>query len=196
MGGSALDTTIRMCFTLLTLLLLVVFLCLDIFIRPSLNLPKCYVSHDSESPTSPDFNESEDISEQWRLLYYFSIAAQVLAILQISAATYRFQKVKNTPRADAIALTLTILNIIAQTVNFIWLHIARFSHTGRVCSGDYLDQPEYDDCIKNTQQNSYLIWQGLFLKVILIVMWTTFSITLCCGSLCLCCLHKLTPNVN
>jgi len=51
------------------------------------------------------------------------------------------------------------------------MNIWRFAHAGRVCSGDYLDYPK-----KDADENIYLIVEGRFLKIILILVYTIFAL--------------------
>ena len=52
---------------------------------------------------------------------------------------------------------------------FITLHVTRMSHTGAVCSGDYLTEAE-----KNNSPSGYLMGTGAFLKYFIIIAWLVY----------------------
>lgn len=81
---------------------------------------------------------------------------------------------------------------------FIWVHIARFRPSGKVCAGDYLSEEQFEailayqvdgksspELFDEEEAKSYLIQEGIFLKWWVIGWWILFA-TLSC---CLCCLY-------
>ena len=103
---------------------------------------------------------------------------------------------KNFLFLDRWCFVFTILNILVQTTSFIWCHVARWSHSGRVCSGDYLSNLQYNNFIHDLIPNDYLIKEGLFLKWWVISNWIFFGSGLICLCGCLIFLQKIKSNLH
>ena len=56
------------------------------------------------------------------------------------------------------------LTFVAWLYFFIDMHRIRFSHTGAVCFGDFLEESDYDE-------SPYLVKQGRFLKSMIVTQW-------------------------
>ena len=72
-------------------------------------------------------------------------------------------------------------NISISIVLFILMQVWRWSHSGRVCSGDFLDS--YDDA----DEDVYLVFEGRFIKAILISIYSILGLSLisiCIVSIC------------
>ena len=80
------------------------------------------------------------MSEFWLILFYVHIGAGGLTILQIIVATIAFQHKTRFTVCDKLVFPITMFHIPVQIGVFVWAHVARFSHNGKVCSGDYLDE--------------------------------------------------------
>ena len=78
-------------------------------------------------------------------------------------------------------------NISVSIVLFILMQIWRWSHSGRVCSGDYL--ASYDD----GDTDVYLIFEGKFIKSMLITIYSILGLSflsLCVVAICVCKRHR------
>jgi hypothetical protein len=62
-------------------------------------------------------------------------------------------------------------NISISIVLFILMQIWRWSHGGRVCSGDYLSEDEVFD------KNDYLIFEGKFIRGVLILIYSILGLS-------------------
>ena len=59
-------------------------------------------------------------------------------------ATVAYQTKKRRTLCDCLVLPITCLHLPLQLGVFVWCHVARFTHSGRVCSGDYLSEEQFD----------------------------------------------------
>lgn len=78
-------------------------------------------------------------------------------------------------------------NISVSIVLFILMQVWRWSHSGKVCSGDYL--PSYDDA----DEDVYLITEGKFIKAMLITIYSILGISflsLMIVAVCVCKRHR------
>ena len=78
-------------------------------------------------------------------------------------------------------------NISMSIILFFLMQIWRWSHAGRVCSGDML--PDDTDCDPDT----YLCFEGKFIKAMLITIYCIFSLSMCSiivVSICVCKRHS------
>ena len=123
------------------------------------------------------------------------MAAQGFALVQLSIAFASF-KIKKFSHLDRFSLVFTILNVLIQTGSFVWCHVARWSHSGRVCSGDYLSADQRSNFNEDRFDNTYLIKEGLFLKWWVVANWVSFGLMFCCLSTCIMFLRKLKPNFH
>ena len=73
-----------------------------------------------------------------------------------------------------VSYTMFAINIAILIILFVMMQLWRWEHSGRVCSGDYLDH-------KPTQEDyeSYLITEGKFIKWVLIIVYSIFAVALC-----------------
>lgn len=63
-------------------------------------------------------------------------------------------------------------NISISIVLFVLMNVWRWSHSGKVCSGDYLDDKDSAD------PDIYLIKEGKFIKIMLIIIYVIFILSL------------------
>jgi hypothetical protein len=75
-------------------------------------------------------------------------------------------------------------NISASIILLMFMQVWRWSHAGKVCSGDYLDN--LDDADKDV----YLVFEGKFIKSILIVIYCILGISFLSVGIIACCVHK------
>lgn len=62
-------------------------------------------------------------------------------------------------------------NISISIVLFILMQVWRWSHSGRVCSGDFLDDSDSAD------RDVYLIFEGRFIKIMLIIVYSILGMS-------------------
>ena len=80
-----------------------------------------------------------NVSEKWRMMFIIFGIKVIFAFVQIISAAI---SEKDTCFYDFIwymALVYFVFNIAV----FVWFHVARWSHEGKVCSGDYLTETDY-----------------------------------------------------
>ena len=73
-------------------------------------------------------------------------------------------------------------------VLFILMQIWRWSHAGRVCSGDHI--PDDQDC----DEDLYLCFEGKFIKGMLITIYSIFGASLLSIIVVAICVHKKHVN--
>jgi len=79
-------------------------------------------------------------------------------------------------------------NISISIVLFILMQVWRWSHSGRVCSGDFLDD------LDSADKNVYLVFEGKFIKIMLLIVYSVLALS-CLSimiiSVCICRRHRL-----
>ena len=78
-------------------------------------------------------------------------------------------------------------NISVSIVLFILMQVWRWSHSGKVCSGDYLSSDDED------AEDIYLITEGKFIKAMLITIYSIFGVSflsLMIVTICVCRRHR------
>ena len=83
------------------------------------------------------------MSEHWQYLFYAHIGAAGYTIIQIIVATVAYQTKQRRTCCDLLVLPITVVHLPIQLGTFIWCHVARFNHSGRVCSGDFLTEGQF-----------------------------------------------------
>ena len=83
------------------------------------------------------------MSKHWQYLFYAHIGAAGYTIIQIIVATVAYQTKKRRTCCDLLVLPITVVHLPIQVGTFIWCHVARFNHSGRVCSGDFLTEGQF-----------------------------------------------------
>jgi hypothetical protein len=68
------------------------------------------------------------------------------------------------------AFVLQSINCTFMIIDFVFMQLWRLSKTGRVCSGDYSDG--------STDESQYVLHEGLFLKVIIISVYSVIFLAL------------------
>ena len=83
-----------------------------------------------------------------------------------------------------ISYTMFAVNIAVLIILFVMMQLWRWEHSGRVCSGDYLDRE-----VTEEDKDIYLIVEGKFIKWVLIIIYSVIGLgflTICivagCGS--------------
>ena len=75
-------------------------------------------------------------------------------------------------------------NISISIVLFILMQVWRWSHAGKVCSGDYLSE------IVDSDKDEYLIFEGKFIKAILIAIYSILGMSCLSISIVSVCVFK------
>ena len=125
---------------------------------------QCLASDDQNSIiTKPQADEEyEDVGYRFRLVFTISFYASVFQI--VSAA------VSGLIKSDIVYTVLFMGNglmVFVMFMTWIYAFICRFSHSGMVCSGDYLKPNESSEGYL-TSQGFFIKWFGyLFLTVII-----------------------------
>ena len=104
-----------------------------------------------------------DVGGRYRLTFRIAFFAY-LAMTVIGSATYVIS-------SDAIRkLMFLILALMNYAVVFAWIFAfyVRMQHSGKVCSGDYLEDSD--------SREGYLIEQGRFIKYAMICILTLFTV--------------------
>ena len=81
----------------------------------------------------------QNVSKMWRLMFIIFGFKVILGFVQIISAAI---SEKETCFYDFIWY-MAIVYFIFNTGVFVWFHVARWSHNGRVCSGDFLSDTDY-----------------------------------------------------
>ena len=109
-----------------------------------------------------------NVGERFRRCFelFFFVCLLQLAMLTFMQAFGR----------EYIRRTLSILIVFATYAFYlVWLYliVIRFSHSGKVCSGDYLSE--------NDSTGGYLIQQGFFIKVVFYFFLYSIALFACCA---------------
>jgi len=113
--------------------------------------------------TGVDVSRYFKISIRWG--FYMSLLTFIRAILaQLGLCLKRWVLLW-------CSYVLFALNISISIVLFFLMQVWRWSHAGKVCSGDYLDNKDEAD------RNVYLIFEGNFIKAMLIAVYTVLGLS-------------------
>ena len=74
-----------------------------------------------------------------------------------------------------ISYFIFALSLSAMIVLFVLMNIWRFSHSGQVCSGDFIKNRDEDDMTED-ELNNYTITEGKFIFVILVLVYLKVGI--------------------
>ena len=145
MGGSYLDSGCRLVCAAIQLITF----CFFAFYRATTyrvdnGLVNCLTLSEVEQPLDPDLAADDasafDVSSHWILLFYFHIATAGTAVLQILIATMAYQKKESRTCCDRLLVPATCLHCPVSLGVFVWVHVVRFNHSGKVCAGDFLTE--------------------------------------------------------
>ena len=148
MGGSYFDSTCRL---LLVTISLTTFSFFAFHIatqfRAEKGLLDCLIKGGQDLPIASSVVTDKDIfnvSKNWLLLYYAHLGAGVFTVVQITVATVAYQTKNRKTICDALVFPITMIHLPVQAGLFVWVHIARFSHSGKSCAGDYLSEEQFE----------------------------------------------------
>ena len=80
-----------------------------------------------------------------------------------------------------VSYTMFAINIAILIILFVMMQLWRWEHSGRVCSGDYLDQITEED------RSRYLVVEGLFIKWVLYIVYIIFGLAALTMCILVCC---------
>jgi len=156
------------------------------FFYDGLGETQCKADYNSNVPLSPNsVNTATDVTKKFKIAirwgFFMSLMTFIRAILaQVGLYLRRWVLLW-------CSYVLFAANISVSIVLFILMQVWRWSHSGRVCSGDYLDN--YDD----GDDDVYLIFEGKFIKAMLITIYSIFGISflsLLIVTICVCKRHR------
>ena len=120
---------------------------------------------------------SINVTSRFQSVLVFGLIANFCAI-----AYYTFFRNKNREDYGISSICLGLTVYLGLFLQYLTLFIFRFSHSGKVCSGDYnpyFETPIYEDY--------YLRPQGKFLYYFGVLSLTLFSLGCCCFGFCTTC---------
>ena len=131
-------------------------------VQLSFSSTSCHASPISDKPVPQ--NSGRDVKKNFVAICTIGAICGTLEILRNSinlwAKCFNYQK---------LAIIFQVLGFITAFLfvfNFIMMQLYRFTHAGRVCSGDFLYNPDRD------AKENYLIEAGYFINVLI---WTYYS---------------------
>ena len=80
----------------------------------------------------------------------------------------------------------TVLTLLANLTFLCWLTYSRFSHVGKVCSGDYLIQPVTKDNLDVSylgMEGNYFLFYALANWMLFVVIFTLINVQAFCTNL-------------
>ena len=108
--------------------------------RANKGLLDCQVVADSEQPLKEEVGEdARNVSEIWRIMFMICLGKVALAFIHIVSASCAEKDTCFYNMIWCFAIFYYLLNVAI----FIWFHIERWGHSGRVCSGDFLSEEDY-----------------------------------------------------
>ena len=150
MGGSYCDCMSRLIvlFIDVTIFMVFLFYVSNHLVPTKLQLQECWAHSSSNEPipivvdekskrSLPANPDATNMTIMFRYLYGFHLVSDGLAIIQLLVSWAAYHSKKES-MLDKVALVITILAIISNLGVFVYCHYVRFSHEGKVCSGDYL----------------------------------------------------------
>ena len=121
---------------------------------------------------------SINVSERFNSVLFFGVIANFCAI-----AYFSFFRNKDRLEYGISSIFLGLTVYLALFIQYLLIFLFRFSHSGKVCSGDfntYFETQIYEDY--------FLKSQGKFLYYFGIISVTLFSVGFCCLGFCTTCM--------
>lgn len=156
------------------------------FIYKDLGKTECKADLYSNEPLGPNsLTSAQDVSKKFKIAirwgFFMSLTTFLRAILaQLGLCMRRWVLLW-------CSYVLFAANISVSIVLFTLMQIWRWSHSGRVCSGDYLEDKQSAD------KDVYLILEGKFLEIMLITMYSLLGISflsILIVGICVCKRHR------
>lgn len=167
----------------------------------------CHVIKESDFPLvqEEDNGNGRNVSAVWYIMFLISLGKVIIALIQM---LLRATVTKES--CLPFIWYFTVFYLLVNTAIFVWFHIERWSHSGKVCSGDYLSDEDYDkyrtfwmslpdsDSSDLTQEEDlarrYLLLQGNLLKWWIIANWIGIFLLGCCFTCCFWVFKGILPN--
>ena len=131
-------------------------------------MPDCYAGVDADAPVH--MKTSENISSRMhiavKLGFYVHIVGFAAAVWRL--VTMKITDIKIKQKSSIAGLCFFVVFLVMWLVWFVSMHWVRFSHAGKVCSGD-LYMIEGAD--KYFSDMGYALHQGVVIKALIIVEW-------------------------
>eukprot|EP00347_Sterkiella_histriomuscorum_P006170 403353798 len=130
------------------------------------------VTHNSTSQLNQDLSligQAVDVSYRFNLLY---------SIMGWSAFAYAFRAIieglyyKTSYGFLRLSMAVEYLFYAIALLSLVFMHWFRLSHSGRVCSGDFVKVKDIEDPLL---QNYYMDSKGRLLYLILVLLWTALG---------------------
>lgn len=111
MGGSMIDSSLRLFLVLLTVIFFVYLLVsLNYAYGRNTRIQHCFASAQSDFSLQTE-SETTNVTLHWRKLYYYTIAVQLLSCVQIGVAMASFS-LKKFSYLDRLSVVLTLINLL------------------------------------------------------------------------------------
>ena len=156
------------------------------FFYKELGETECKADINSNVPLSPNSsNTSIDVTKKFKIAIRWGFAMSLMSFVRAIMAQIGLYL-----RRWVLlwcSYVLFAANISLSLVLFILMQVWRWSHSGKVCSGDYL--ASYDDGDKDV----YLITEGKFIKAMLITIYSILGISfisIMIVAVCVCKRHR------
>ena len=153
-----------------------------IYFAIQLNRSKNQCSADILSDKPVAANLGRDIKANFVWDFYIGSICGILEIIRNSL--HLWAKCFRHYRAALIFNVLSFITAFLFAFNFVNLQLDRYTHNGRVCSGDFLSKEE----AKNVDKRFYLTEAGFFIHVMILVYYGMIGLivlSICCVALTL-----------
>ena len=129
---------------------------------------KCYALPTENAPVSVLTQGRRDMTRNMQDVILVGFLAHGFGI----AADYFYLRSLTAKKQIEVvfAYGLQLLYVIGILTWFIWVHVARYRHEGRVCSGEYIPGLDSHDVI-----DGYAIREGLVLKICALTVYCLFG---------------------
>lgn len=139
------------------------------YIWDGLGETDCLADYNSDVPIAKDTNTGVDVARYFKIAirwgFWMSLLTFIRAILaQLGLYLKRWVLLW-------CSYVLFAANISISIVLFILMQVWRWSHSGKVCSGDLVPEGTEPD------KNVYLVFEGRFIKAILIAIYSIMGLS-------------------
>ena len=117
-----------------------------------------------------------DVQSRFQVVF---VIGSICGILEIMRNTINlWAKCFNYQRLAVLFQVLGFITAFLFLLNFILMQLYRFTHYGKVCSGDYLEGSEEENSNYSmaSANQDYLIMQGYFIKIMIIIHYSMFAL--------------------
>lgn len=140
------------------------------FFYGKLNLIECYADKNLDVPLKELSSvQGIDVSGRFKMAIRWGFWMSFLNFARATLAQVAFYL--KMWLLLLISYTMFAVNIAILIILFVMMQLWRWEHSGRVCSGDYLERPATEE-----DKETYLILEGKFLKWVLIIVYAIFGL--------------------